>query len=103
MEPNEVDVGGVKFKVSPLNFATLKKIQPMLGILSQVTSETRVPSMEMMQAVTEVVYLALVRLNPDVTKEQIDDLITVDNVANVIDKIFNVSGVKLSGGAVAVL
>lgn len=102
MSKDVLVLSGVEFNLRPLNFKALKAIQPHLGMLAQFKDAEGMPPPEVMVAVTEVVYLALIGGNPNTTQDQIDDLLTIQNFSEAIDKIFNVSEVVTSGEEKAV-
>jgi hypothetical protein len=95
MEQKQIVIGDKSFNLAPLNFKTLIAIQPNLGMMQGMADAKGIPDVQTLVAVTETVFMCLKKANPEVTQEEISDLLTVDNCGDVISAIFQTSGVKL--------
>lgn len=87
--------------LKPVNFKTLKALQPMLLNLNaaQAASQGEVPSVELMDAIVILVHTALVSQNPDMPLSYVEENLNMENAVPTTQKIFNVSGVKPKGEA----
>ncbi len=86
-----LQIGGRHFVVPPLNFRSLRQIQPKL---SSLTSGGAVPDVEQLDSINEIVHLALSRNYPELTREELEDLIDLDNLRDLIGAIMGVSGLE---------
>ncbi len=92
-----VKLGGKEFEVLPLSFKAVRQLKPQLTQLANMDS---VPTDEQITAITDIVHRALSRNYPDITRDEIEDLIDLGNVRHVIPAIMGVSGlIKGEAGA----
>lgn len=93
-QDNKIVIGDREFALKPLSFGTLKAIQPHLSLLEQLSVMKRLPNLEEMQAIEDVVIECLKRYEnaPDVAF--LDEHLTVHNVGEIVQRIFSVSGVE---------
>jgi hypothetical protein len=90
-------LGGEDYVLPPLNMARVKKIIPLLEKLQTVKT-----TMEEIDIVIEVIHLGLSRNYPDITKEDIAELIDLGNAKEVIEALLLASGfARKSGEALA--
>ncbi len=97
-QDEKLEFGGKVFELTPLPFGVLKKIQPLLAGALDIAAQARagggLPAPELFDNVVEVVRLALTRADPTVTREWVEDNLTLSNTEAVISSIFRVSGVR---------
>ncbi len=84
-----LDLGGRSWVVPPINFAALKKHRAFIA-------EMRTGSVDLtdaqQDAMLDLIYLALRRNYPDITPEQVEDMIDLANMQPVFAAIMSVSG-----------
>jgi queuine/archaeosine tRNA-ribosyltransferase len=86
-----VSLGGTDYTVPPLSFKQLRK---MLGKINLIGGIGGVPTDEQMNAIVEVVHSALARNYPDLTTDQVDDMLDLGNASRVVQAIMGVSGLE---------
>lgn len=84
----KIEMGGQEWIVPPINLKGIRKIQPLLPHLEKLKFDTD----EGVNAVVQVVQVALSRNYPEVTAEQIEDMVDMDNLPKIVQAIMNVSG-----------
>lgn len=82
----EVDLGGTTYIVPPLNLAALERFQDRLE------NYTGGLDRESVSFVVEVAYAAIKRNYPDMTIDQLKELIDLGNIQQVFEAVMNVSG-----------
>lgn len=84
-----LDLAGRSWLVPPINFAALKKHRALIA-------EMRTGSVELtdaqQDAMLDLIYLALRRNYPDITLEQVEEMIDLANMQPVFEAIMTVSG-----------
>lgn len=80
-----VSMGGKNWIVPPLNLRALRELRPKLAIMGDVTNE------ESVSALIEVVRTALARNYPEITTEQVEDMIDLGNIAEITSAIVKVN------------
>lgn len=94
-----VVLAGQEFEVPPLTFGQLRRLSKEIEILT-TAKITASASIEQQEALLKVIHAALSRNYPDLTLEDMDDLIDMGNVLPTIEAVMSVSGfVKVSGTA----
>ena len=86
-----VRIGNKELVVPPLNFKILRKIQPKL---QQLTTVGQVPDDEQIDSILEVVHLAVSRNYPEMTREELEELVDLGNLPAIIGAIMGVSGLE---------
>jgi hypothetical protein len=87
----EVDFGGGRlYTVPPLALGALQRLQGKLSQLNQASSLEPAT----VDAVIAATHSALVRNYPEITVEQVGDLIDVGNMHDVISSVLDVAGIK---------
>jgi len=89
----KIQMGGQEWQVPPLTLGQLRRLQPLIAQLT--SGET----LQVMEAVCELVAAALSRNYPDMTPDKAADLIDLGNRASVIDAVMGSSGMQLGEAA----
>ncbi len=100
-----VTLSGEQYVIPPLNFAGAKAVEADLAsIAGAVAGEADVKNMltkPVLEAMARVVCVALQRNYPDMTPEQVEDIMEVPTMGAVIRAIFEVSGLNKPGEPMA--
>lgn len=83
---NEVELGGQIYVIPPLNLAALERFQDKLEAYSGGIDR------ESVAFVVEVVHTAMKRNYPDITVDELKELIDLGNIQSVFAAVMNVSG-----------
>jgi len=94
----KINLGGTEYLVPPLSFKQLRNLQPKLLTLTKMGS---VPDVKQLDTVTEIVFVALSRNYPELTQEQVGNLLDLGNMKLIVPAIMGVSGLVSSGEAQA--
>ncbi len=89
----KIQMGGQDWQVPPLTLGQLRRLQPLIA---QLTSGD---TLQVMEAVCDLVSAALSRNYPDMTSDKAADLIDLGNRASVIDAVMGSSGLQLGEAA----
>jgi hypothetical protein len=100
IEGVKLNLGGREFVAPPLNFKALRALTPKLAILSAMGD---VPTGEQIDVVLDVVHAALVRNYPDLTREELEDLLDLANLAKALVAIMGASGLERTSGEASAL
>lgn len=91
-----VKMGGKEWTVPPLNFKALKTFGPMLNTMTpqQLVAEGKV---------LDLIHAALLRNYPELTVDELEDMLDMGNVMEITMAVLGVSGLveKQPGGAEA--
>ena len=96
----EIKLGDKVFTIAPLNFATLKKVAPMLKSFEKLDGKT-MPSEADFDAMITIIHLAIKRNHPEVTTEEVAEMLDMQNIMETISTIMGASGSKSAGEAKA--
>lgn len=91
IEGIKINLGGTEYIVPPLNFKSLKRLQPIIESLSQIDITM---TDKQIDDIAEIVHAAISRNYPDFTKEQILDVLDLGNIGPILASILGASGVK---------
>lgn len=86
-----VKMMGEEFTIPPLNFAQIKKLQPVIAQFTAVKTGT-VFSIEQIEGISKVVHAAMSRNYPQITLEEVEEMIDLTNAETVINAVMNNSG-----------
>lgn len=86
-----VNLGGTDYTVPPLSFKQLRRMLDKINLIGTIDGA---PSNEQMDAIVEVVHSALARNYPDLTPDQVEDMLDLGNAGNVVKAIMGVSGLE---------
>jgi hypothetical protein len=95
-----IKAGGKDWIVPPLTLKMVKKFAPVMGRIATFTDP--VQSVEVMDAMMELIHAAFVRNYPDLTTEAVEDMVDLGNLLTIIQAIMGISGLVASGEAQAV-
>jgi hypothetical protein len=84
----EVELSGEKFVVPPLSLASLEDLQDRLSNFKGGVDK------ESVSTVIDAAFQALKRNYPDMTRERVREMIGLENMADVMMAVMDVSGVK---------
>lgn len=84
-----VRMGGRDWTVPPLTFRQLRRLQPQLERLARINAAA---TPEQIGAVSEIVQAALSRNYPDITVDEVEDMLDLGNAGRVIAAILSSSG-----------
>lgn len=89
-----INLGGKDYIIPPLNFKALKNIQADIEGLSK-KDEGAFVSSEKIKNIINIIYFAMLRNYPEITKEEIEDFVDVKNSKVIIETILEASGYKV--------
>lgn len=95
IEGVKINLGGDNYIVPPLSFKNLRMLQPKLGLLKTVGD---VPTEEQTDAIAQIVLMALSRNYPDLTLDQVSEVLDLSNMKQVLPAILGVSGLVTTSG-----
>src|SRR5574338_1275238 len=92
-------LGGVERTLGPLTFRTLRKIAPRFGELAKLGSKPAdgqivLPNDDQLNLILEIVHASISRNHPEVTLDQLEDLLDTSNMLNVFIAILRGSGLE---------
>jgi len=83
-----LSLGGKTYIVPPLNLGTLERLQERLANFTGGVDQ------ESVSTVLDAAHSALLRNYPEITREQVAEMIDVANMAEVMEAVMDVSGLK---------
>lgn len=84
-----VELGGVEYIIPPLSLGALEQLQDRVA---SFTGDIR--SKEQVATVMDAAHAAMKRNYPEITREQIGEMIDVGNMAEVFEAVMDISGLK---------
>lgn len=87
-----IKMGGRDWQVPPINLKSVKALGPKIDALANMTSQ-----FEMIPLVGEIVLHALRRNYPEVTQDEVEDMIDLGNAQSVMEAILFQSGFNKAG------
>lgn len=82
-----IRLGRRDFVVPPLNLRAVRKVEKLLPVL-----EGRPGEVSFLDAAVEVLHLAILRNYPEVTRDEVEDMVDLGNLPRLIEAVMNVSG-----------
>lgn len=82
----EKDLCGTTYVIPPLNLRALNLIQDKLSAYDQATG------IEQLQISVDIIHAAMIRNYPEMTKEELLDIIDLENMVDVMDAVMGNSG-----------
>lgn len=82
-----VQLGRREFIVPPLNLRAVRKVIPLLPVLEGKSGEG-----SFLDAAVELLALAIQRNYPDITKDEIEELVDLGNLPRLVEAVMAVSG-----------
>lgn len=99
MEPKfdgvTVKVGGVEYVIPPLNLRQIRRFQADLETMGEKNT------LEILDIASKILHSALSRNYPEMTPEQCEEMLDVQNVGIIMQAITGQSGLANAGGATA--
>lgn len=92
----KIKMGGKEYEVPALSFGQLRRLMPKIESLSSLGATV---TAEQMDAIGELVFEALKRNYPDITREAVEDMIDLRNAGAVIAAVMGQSGLVSKGEA----
>jgi ribosomal protein L18E len=89
-EGKTIKAGGKEWIIPALTFKQLKRLRDKLSKLS--IKSNGIPEPEQLDVIVEVVHASLSRNYPEVTLEEVEDMIDMDNVLTVLGAVMGQSG-----------
>ena len=94
-----INIGTKTYTVPPLNFKRLRLLKPEIELLAGVSGA---PSAEQMDAMIQIIHSALERNYPELSKEDVEEMLDLGNAPKVLNAIMGVAGFQASGETTAV-
>jgi len=95
IEGVKIKLGGREFVAPPLNFKALRKFTPQLPVLTQIGD---VPTNEQIDVVLDIVHFALARNYPELTRDELEELLDLANLTDALQAILGASGLEKTSG-----
>ena len=89
-----IRMSGQDFIVPPLNFRQLKVFRSLINNIS--TGKAKNMTEDQTESLIKVVHAAMTRNYPDITMEEVEELIDLKNMMPVVNAVMNVSGLVTS-------
>lgn len=87
-----ITFGTEAYRVPPLAFASVQELQGRIAAMQGMTGGQ--PSQDQMDTVVDVVFAAIKRNYPDMPREQIADMLDLQNYQEVLGAVLNIAGFK---------
>ena len=87
-EGTEIKLGGQSYTLPPLSLGQIKRLRPKLDAMRE-SPETAIDTM------AEAIHMALSRNYPEMTREQVEDMVDTGNVLPLFRAVVTVSGMEL--------
>lgn len=87
-----ITLGRREFVVPPLNLGRIKKLQDDLAILALVPQDATRFEPQQLEACITVIHTALTRNYPDLTREEVEDVVDMGNMQPLMLAIMGQSG-----------
>ena len=99
IQGTEIELGGVKYTVAPMNFATLIKVTPLLKSFAALGNKQ--PNEEDFKNIVTIMQLAINRNHPEVTFDMVAESLDMVNMSEIMAKIMSTAGTVNKGEAQA--
>jgi len=86
-----LNLGGREYVVPPLNFAALRRLEHDIQTVQGLSG---IPTGEAIDAVVRIAHAAISRNYPDITVEDMAELIDMGNITHVLNAVMGVSGLR---------
>lgn len=94
IDGEKVILSGKEFIIPPLNLSRIKKLQDELAILAAVPEDAARFEPQQLEATISIIHMALTRNYPDLTREEVEDVIDMGNMARAMLAVMGQSGFK---------
>ena len=95
-----VMIAGKEWIIPALNLTTIKRLRPQIDSLASIAMDMNITDKQI-DVFIEIIHSALARNYPEITKENVADMVTFANATPIISAVMGVSGFVSSGGAKA--
>jgi hypothetical protein len=89
----KVSMGGRDYTLPPLTLGSLKRIGNKINALSTIDS---VPNEEQTEAIASIVLASVNRNYPEITQDELLEMIDLGNLKEIFEAVLGVSGIKKS-------
>lgn len=89
-----VNIGGTDYVVPPLTLGAIKRLMPKIEAMATSLAADGKMRPESMDSIVEVVHAALLRNYPDMTLQELEDMLDVKNIADIMQAVLGVSGLE---------
>ena len=99
IDGKKVKLGSTEYIIAPLNFKSLKRLRPELDSVASVGG---VVNDSIIEAALKIIHAAISRNHPDMSIEQLEEVIDMGNFNEVLDAVLGQSGFakgKPTGGS----
>src|SRR5437588_10474928 len=88
MNQTHITLAGREFHLSPLNLGDLRRLEPaLLGV-----EQTAASGFASMLALVPVIHASISKRHPEVALEELEGLLDLNNFAEVLDRVLEISG-----------
>jgi len=87
-------IGDQKFIVPAINFKGVKKIEELLKRLGSIPAAGGFLRIDQIDILTEIVLVGLSRNYPDLTKQQLEEILDMNNIQTVLEAVTAQAGFK---------
>lgn len=95
---SQVQLGNAVYTIAPMNFATLKKVTPLLASFQTLGA---MPSPADLDNMITVIWLALLRNHPKLKRSVVENGLDLSNIGTITSQAMSTSGVVQKGEAKA--
>ena len=89
----KIQIGDKEFEVPALNFKRVRELRPLFKKLQDLQGDQNVDS-EQLDAMIEIVHQGLQRNYPDITKEELEEILDMQNIQGIIEAVTGQARVK---------
>ena len=93
-----IKIGDRTFVVPPLNLARIKRLRPDIEALSSMKLDAMMTD-EQIESVVRILHSALSRNYPEITIDEVEDIIDLGNLIPVVQAMMRVSGFEPGGAS----
>jgi hypothetical protein len=93
-----ITIAGKEWIVPALNFAAIRRLRTQIEAIASIPLGAGLTD-EQIDTVILIIHTALVRNYPGLTKDNVEDMMTLANIKPIINAIMGISGFVSSGGA----
>ena len=94
LEGQKVNLGGRDFVVPPLNLRALRILGPRFAELASLSGNTAVFDPASLDTMVDIIHAAIVRNYPEITKDELSDLLDMGNLGPVFQAVAAQSGMR---------
>jgi len=95
-----LQVGGQEYIIPPLNFSAIKRFQKN-GTFEIANGASGSLDAEKTDAMIDLIHAAMTRNYPDMTREEVEDVLDMGNMATIINAVMGRSGMVAAGEVLA--